>query len=265
MALTDYIKIYNSGRQLIINGSYKNLRLKQIIRNIPYNTSTMTNRMASDGVLYYVKDEGNKFPILKYPFNHANIVALALYPCGIGIHTVLVNGKIYIYFIPDDSSLTREQVCEKIKNNLTVYFLTDEQPELPEKGAGLFIWNANGEIIFNSNARYVKILGLINRDGENTDISQLGPSAWYDEFYYSEDSLAIIPFSMHEQWIYNPQIFREWWQTVYFGLNQASRPSKVIINAHTYQHIHTHKDLDALPNSPYFSTNILVISTASFK
>lgn len=265
MALTDYVKIYNSGRQLIINDSYKNLRLKQIVKNISYNTSTVTNSTASDGVLYYVNDEGNKFPILKYPFNHTNIVALSLYPCGIGIHTILVNGKIYIYFIPDDSSLKRDQVCEKIKNNLTVYFLTDEQPELPEWGIGLFIWNVKGEIVFNSNARYVKVLGLINRDGVNTNISRSGSSAWYDEFDYSEDTLAIIPFSMHEQWVYNPQIFKEWWQTIYFGLNQAQRPSKVIINAHTYQHTYVNKDLDALPDSPYFSTNILIISTASFK
>lgn len=58
MALTDYVKIYNSGRQLIINDSYKNLRLKQIVKNISYNTSTVTNSTASDGVLYYVNDEG---------------------------------------------------------------------------------------------------------------------------------------------------------------------------------------------------------------
>lgn len=189
MAHTKYLEIHNNDSRLIIDDTFKNLRLSRIGKISEQHL--LTDNSSGYELAYKIPTSG-EIPAIYCANNFFDI------------HSFFTQETLFISFKATDGTFLGENAVRDSINATTIYFFTDEQ-DTKTNGAGLLIYNARGELVFNGNSKYARIVGAFLK----YEVMPSESKTMWDgmpQTTFACERVAVIPFAMHEWVRVTPQI-----------------------------------------------------------
>lgn len=146
--MNNYIEVQNNFNKIVVNDTYKNLSLKRVVRNI------------------------NRDIVFSIYHDPSDIVFFRNVPIGVCIGSRRFSNYTTFYFTKIDSgqsvangSINQQRDENSIKQGLDniVFYIFGEVSG--QGNVGLQVFNEAGENIFNSNNRYLQVIGFFLEQG----------------------------------------------------------------------------------------------------
>lgn len=185
MAATKYLEIYNAHGNLIIDDTYKNLRLVSITKPS-------------------IEDEPGRLIRLDVPLNPGEFAGVFCSSDDYYIHASHRRNLLHVRLHRADERDIGIGEFGFIENAITIYKFSDTQDTNTER-IGLLVWNKDGELVFNSNSRYARVVGQFLKTEVNPTQVQTLPDGM-PQTTFGAAKVAAIPFTMHEWQMSNPQV-----------------------------------------------------------
>lgn len=159
-AINNYIEVFNNNSNVVINDNYKNFHLVKTTKNIKREVSKeyyFNDVIKENDIFYY--HEGTSIAVCRMQIGDDELLAVkSSYP-DLCVTAQRLKDKIEFKFKTD----TEEDFNKKV-DSLSLYTFSNRVLDNNSHGVGVQIFNKNGEVIFNSNEKYLKVLDFINED-----------------------------------------------------------------------------------------------------
>lgn len=199
MAATNYLEITNNDGKVIINDEYKNLCVQSIATTVPlfdgnqqdldelakkqsllnvigYNCGTNTRQ--NNSVFIQLKCAGAYFTAMSSLVYNVKYFARPTY-----------NNTVFVWVEYEGTgSKTSLELAQMLQKDFRLYHF-GPTPQTINNNSGLQVWNSAGELIFDSNRRYLEVLECITQDLGVTDSISKG---------YAAQRIAVVPFSCRQ-------------------------------------------------------------------
>lgn len=244
MVVTRYFEARNDDKVCIIDDSFKNFCLKEIISLENYKIRIEWQLFNYKTTVLNTIFSGASYIMINVkPFNTENLLAISCDVSNIAFATYVHNDILTIYIlrigVQEDHNLNdAKYVAQHTK---ILHYVPSEKININEN-YGIQIFNKNGNIVFNSACRYLKVVDAITQDIK--DISNIDKTYSYD--------IAVIPFSCRYTASYNPQIV--FYRRHFFTINYNRRLEMTPKIVNSIQPMG-----NALLTGYFYNTNLLVI------
>lgn len=230
MAVTKYFEAYNARNTLIIDDTFSNFYLEQKVTGlipshanpdvaIPYH-GIPTNTTGA-ALYYYALGE-----FLVYAIDtHQNKRFMAVSAPDTCVMTFRQSaGKQAVVIYPKAGAVTgfsagsftnnaaRVSFWNNVCRNLKIYIFTTEPPT-DVSNDGLVIYKDNGDVLFDANRKYMRVLGCINVTGTDVENNQnINQSGYYqgNSGPQSFKNIAIMGFETPWVVTFSPQIISDY-------------------------------------------------------
>lgn len=163
------LKVYNDNSQLCIDSNYSNLELKRVIK---FGDLPVRERTSAEVLRYLTLNDGEMLVAREVNTSPINIGpgkynAVNLSNCSYANET-----GTYIYGVGIGAgSWSGISNPESYANNLKLYvFGTPDQAEA-SGGYGLKVYDKNGIIVYDSNKKYMRVVGVGTESGADYSLS----------------------------------------------------------------------------------------------
>lgn len=247
MEATRYFEARNDNKTLIIDDSYKNFALKEIISPVKYSIKDEYQLVNYDTTALNTIFTGVAYIMINVkPFNTENLLAIACDVDDVAYATYIHDDILTIYILriggKEDSDVNdAKYVAEHTK---ILHYVPSELINRTEH-YGVEIFNKSGKIIFSSAFRYLKIIDTINQDIDDvSDINRMYGGG-----------IAVIPFSCRYTASYNPQMVVYWRH--FFSFEKSGDVTKLSMVARVEKTIPPFDNY--LLTGYFYNTNLMVL------
>nr|DAZ15044.1 MAG TPA: hypothetical protein [Caudoviricetes sp.] len=235
MAVTKYFEVYNNKNMLIIDDTFANFYLEQkvtglipahanpdariLYHGIPTNTTgaALYYHALGEFLVYAIDTHQNKrFIAVSAPDNcvmtfrqDAGKQAIVIYPKA---------GASGFSGGSFSSEAARLNFWNSVCQNMKIYIFTTEPPT-DVSHEGLVIYKDDGNVLFDANRKYMRVLDCINilgtdiENDQNTDLS----GCYQGSMPQSFKSLAIMGFETPWRVTYTPQVISDYAHGIYIS------------------------------------------------
>ena len=200
--INKYFEARNDDKVCIIDDTYKNLALKEVITFESYDiiVKWQESEYSSTALNTLFTGVGH-VRVNVAPFNSKNLMAISCDVADLSFATYVHDDILTIYIIrkgkgDDHNKKDAQYVAEHTK---ILHYVPSNLINRDEH-YGLQVFNAEGNIVFNSSNRYLKVVDVISQDID--DLSDIDRS-------YASD-IAVVPLSCRYTRSYNPQRITFW-------------------------------------------------------
>lgn len=244
MAVTRYFETRNDDKVCIIDDNFKNFGLKEVISLENYQIRFEWQSSAYDTTVLNTIFTGASYVMINVkPFNTENLLAISCDVSNIAYATYIHDDILTIYILRTGVQNNHDIPDAKyvVQHTKILHYVPSEKINIDEH-YGLQVFNKNGNIVFNSSHRYLKVVDAITQDIE--DFSDIDKTYNYD--------IAVIPLSCRYTASYNPQIV--FYYRHFFTINYGRRLTMTPKIVKSIQPIG-----NAVLTGYFYNTNLLVI------
>ena len=186
------LKVYNDNSQLCIDSNYSNLELKRVIK---FGDLPVRERTSAEVLRYLTLNDGEVLVAREINNSPINIGSGKYNAVNIANCSYANEAETYLYGVGIGAGAwSGISNPESYANNLKLYvFGTPDQTEASGR-YGLKVYDKNGIIVYDSNKKYMRVVGVGTESGANYSLSGkkyavVEASQWLPEYKNSLDCM----------------------------------------------------------------------------